>query len=84
MDIHMNIFVYLILQLKMHCSALAGVAQWIEHRPTNRKVPGSIPGQGTCQSGLGPQLGHAKGNLSMLLLHIDASLPLFLPPFPSF
>ena len=37
---------------------LAGVAQWIEHRPVNRKVVGSIAGQGTrlaCQPG--PQVG---------------------------
>ena len=27
---------------------LAGVAQWIRHWPTNQKVPGSIPSQGTC------------------------------------
>ena len=26
---------------------LASVAQWIEHQPENRKVTGSIPGQGT-------------------------------------
>ena len=28
--------------------ALAGVAQWIEYRPTNHKVPRLIPSQGTC------------------------------------
>ena len=28
--------------------ALADVAQWIEHRPMNQRVPGSIPSQGTC------------------------------------
>ena len=33
--------------------ALAGVAQWIEHGPANRKVVGSIPSQGTCL-GCGP------------------------------
>ena len=27
--------------------ALAGVAQWIEHRPANERVAGSIPSQGT-------------------------------------
>ena len=36
--------------------ALAGVAQWIECRPTNQRVAGSIPSQGTClASRLGPQ-----------------------------
>ena len=35
--------------------ALAGVAQWVEHRSVNQKVAGSIPGQGTClRCGLGP------------------------------
>ena len=28
--------------------ALAGVAQWTEQRPENRRVAGSIPSQGTC------------------------------------
>ena len=38
--------------------ALAGVAQWIEGRPENRKVAGLIPGQGTCLGCRpGPQLG---------------------------
>ena len=33
----------------------AGVAQWIEHRHANQRVPGSIPSQGTdvgCTPGL--------------------------------
>ena len=34
--------------------ALAGVAQWIECRPANQRVTGSIPIQGTC---LGCRLG---------------------------
>ena len=29
-------------------SALAGVAQWIEHGPVNQRVASSIPSQGTC------------------------------------
>ena len=29
-------------------TALAGVAQWIEHPPMNQRVTGSIPSQGTC------------------------------------
>ena len=29
-------------------SALAGVAQWIEHQPEKLRVSGSIPSQGTC------------------------------------
>ena len=27
---------------------LTGVAQWIERRPANQRVTGSIPSQGTC------------------------------------
>ena len=30
-------------------SAPAGVAQWIDCRPENQRVTGSIPSQGTCQ-----------------------------------
>ena len=66
-----------ILHKDVH-TALAGVAQWIECRPVNQRVTGSIPSQGTC---LGcrhiPSRGRAKGN------HTDVSLPLFHPPFPS-
>ena len=52
-----------------------GVAQWIECRPTNQRVSGSIPGQGTClDCGPGPQLGAHERHP-----HIDVSLP----PFPS-
>ena len=29
-------------------SALAGVAQWIEHQPVNQRVASLIPSQGTC------------------------------------
>ena len=36
--------------------ALAGVAQWVERHPVNRKVTGSIPDHGTCL-GYGPGLG---------------------------
>ena len=59
--------------------ALAGVTQWIECRPANRKGTGLIPGQGTCPGcGPGSQLG-TRGRQ----LHIGIFLPLFLPPFPS-
>ena len=34
-------------------TALAGVAQWIEHRSANQWVTGSIPSQDTCL-GCGP------------------------------
>ena len=53
---------------------LAGVAQWIECRPANQWVAGSIPSQGTYLGcGSGPQLGvHERQP------HIDVSLPAFL------
>ena len=50
--------------------ALAGVAQWIESRPANQWVTGSIPSQGTrrgCRPG--PQLGICERQP-----HIDVSL----------
>ena len=65
-------------------TALAGVAQWMEHRPVHQKVTSSIPSQGTCLGcGPGPHLGRARGNWPVYLSHISVSLPLFLPPFPS-
>ena len=59
--------------------ALAGVAQWIECQPVKQRVTSSIPSQGTCLGcGPGPQCGaHERQS------HIDVSLPLFLPSFPS-
>ena len=59
--------------------ALADVAQLFECRPANQKVTCSIPSQGTCL-GCGP--GSRKG-VCERQPHIDVSLPLFLPPFPS-
>ena len=63
---------------KLTESALAGVAQWIECQPVNQRVAGLIPSQGTClDCGPGPQLGAYERQL-----HVDASLLLFLLPFP--
>ena len=59
--------------------ALVGVAQWVECGRLNRKITGSIPSQGTCLGCRpGPQLGAHERQP-----HIDVSLPLFVPPFPS-
>ena len=61
---------------KLH-SALASVAQWIEHWPVNQRVTGLIPSQGTGLGfGPGPQWGACKRQP-----HIDVSFPLFLPSF---
>ena len=65
---------------------LAGVAQWIECLPVNRKVAGSIPRQGTgLGCGPGSKLGeYQKQSMSSKFVsHIDVSLPFFLPPFPT-
>ena len=56
----------------LETSALAGVAQWIECQPENRRIASSIPSQGThlgCRPG--PQLGAHERQP-----HIDVSLPL--------
>ena len=59
--------------------ALAGVAQWIEYWPVNQRVAVLIPSQGTCLGCRpGPQFGAHERQP-----HMDISLPLFLPPFPS-
>ena len=59
--------------------AMAGVAQWIECWPMNQRVTSSIPSQGTC---LGCRLG-PQGRVCGRQPHIDVSLPLFLPSYPS-
>ena len=56
--------------------ALPGVAQWIECRPGNQWVGGSIPSKRTCLGcGIGSQLGVRERQA-----HIDVCLPLL--PFP--
>ena len=59
--------------------ALAGVAQWIECRPVNPRVAGSIPSQGTClDCWPGPWWGGCmRGN------HTSMFLSLSFYPFPS-
>ena len=62
-----------------YITVLAGVAQWIEHRPVNQRVAGSIPSLGR-MPGLwarSPVGAHKRQP------HIDVSLPLLLPSFPS-
>ena len=45
----------------MQILALAGVAQWIEFRPANQGVTGSIPSHGTCLGcGLSSLVGGAQ------------------------
>ena len=60
--------------------ALAGVAQWTEHWPANKKVTSLIPGQGMCQGcGTHPQFRACKRqNLSHtpMSLSFPPSLPL--------
>ena len=55
-EINKNIIVLANVQLKLVMLSLAGVAQWIEGRPTNQSVTCLIPSQGTCLGcGPGPQ-----------------------------
>ena len=71
--------------------ALASVAQLVGYYPTNQKVAGSIPNEGTClDCGLGALPPHvasrrqeASTAFSMFLSHTSISLPFFLSPFPS-
>ena len=56
--------------------ALAGVALWIEYRPANQRVAGSIPGQGTCLGyGLSSQRGHSRGNHTLMFLSLPFCFP---------
>ena len=56
--------------------ALAGVAQWIERPPSNQRVAGSIPSQGTCLGCRpGPSEGHMRGNHTLMFLSFSFSLP---------
>ena len=75
----MALGLHFLLFFKNVLVSLAGVAQWIECQLTKQGVAGSIPCWGTCLGCRpGPQCGvHEKQP------HIDVSLPLFLPPFPS-
>ena len=59
--------------------ALAGVVQWIECWPANQRVAISIPSQGTC---LGCRPG-SQYRVNNRQPHIDISLPLSLPLYPS-
>ena len=63
------------------------MAQWDMCRPIKGKVAGSTPGQDTHLTrrvaGQVPGWGYVRGNQGMFPLHIDVSLPLFLPLFPS-
>ena len=55
---------------------LAGVAQWIERRPANQRVSGSIPSQGTCLGCQpGPQWVACKRNHTLMFLSLSLSLP---------
>ena len=73
-------------ELKSFLYALAGVAQWAEHHPINRKVASLIPSQGTClDCRPGPWLGACKRQLvDISLTHrcfsssLSPSLPFFL------
>ena len=54
--------------------ALAGVAQWTEHRPVNQRVAGSIRAHAWVV-GQVPNRGLAKGNHTLMFLSLSFSLP---------
>ena len=57
--------------MKKNLMALAGVAQWIERRPANQRVAGSIPSQGTCLGcGPAPQWGYVRDNHTLMFLSL--------------
>ena len=59
--------------------ALAAMAQWIQCRPVNQMVAGSIPNQGTCLGcGQGPQEGGVRGNHTVMFFSLSPSLLLSL------
>ena len=63
-------------QIKVAQLAPAGAAQGIEHWPTNQRVTGLIPSQGTRLGwGTGPQLGHMRGNHTLTFLSFSFSFP---------
>ena len=71
----------IVLFLKMRYSTLAGVAQWIERKPTNQKIAGSIPGQGLCLGCRpGPQLLACKRQLVYVSLTHRRFSPFSLAP----
>ena len=63
---------------KSNIPDLAGVAQWIEHRPANQRITSSIPSQGTC---LGCRPGPQRGAFERQP-HVDVSPFSFSFPSP--
>ena len=59
--------------------ALAGVAQWIEHRPANQRVTHAIPSQGTCLACRpGPQYRACERHHTLMFPSLSPSFPLSL------
>ena len=71
-------------QLKKQVRALTGVVQWVGHHPANSSILFRFPVWAHAWvADQGPGWGRAEGDQLTFLLHIDVSLPLFLPPFPA-
>ena len=71
-----------IVEKKTGSCALTGVAQWVERHPTNRKVAGAVPNEGTrLGCGPGPHLGVCRKQLMDVSLAQQCLSP-SLPPFP--
>ena len=68
---------YLNINKSIKTLALAGIAQWIEHRCESQRVIGSISSQGTCL-GCGPRspIGRCVGgNHTLMFLSLSFSFP---------
>ena len=79
----MKYYSYLILKktFKSIKAVLAGVAHLVGCHPAKRKVVSLIPSQAHAWvAGQSPAGVRVRSSPSMFLLHIDVSLPLFLPP----
>ena len=67
---------FMFIFLKIADLALAGVAQWIEHRPAKQRVTGSISiREQAWIAGQVPGQGHTRGNCTLMFLSLSFSLP---------
>nr|KAF6501081.1 hypothetical protein HJG59_008062 [Molossus molossus] len=72
----------LMLETSVSTLALVGLAQWLERRPADQRVPSSVPAKSMylgCRFVPGPGWSRVGGDHLMFLSHINVSLSLFLP-----
>ena len=64
------------LSLKINILVVAGVAQWTECQPANRRVAGWFPVRAhACGAGQVPSWGNERQPIDVSLVHISVSLP---------